>query len=492
MTVMQVQLPTMEDVHSAFISGEDAVVKMVCGLVDVVQALLGHNREQSEKIHRLQNQQAKTSENSSKPPSSDGLQKKPRTVSLRKAGDKANGGQPGHEGHHLKMVDNPDHTAIHKVKTCEKCNQSLGSAIITGYDKRQVYDIPPVRMEVTEHKAEICNCPHCGHLNRAEFPADVTQPAQYGSGVKSYTAYFNNYHLIPLERTAEIIEDVFGHRISEAVVIESNKECAAKVEPAIEKVKEQLISSSVVNFDESGVRVKGKLNWLHVACTPKLTYYMINLKRGQEGMDAAGILPEFIGNAVHDHFNPYFKYESCSHSLCNSHHLRELKFVNEQYEQLWAGEMIELLIEIHKEVENTRPFMGFLALDQLNDFTIRYDKIIEKGLELNPQPEKPVRKKGRVKQSAPKNLLDRLKARKSEVLKFMYDFNVPFDNNQAERDIRMIKVKQKVSGCFRTQEGAIAFCKIRGYISTARKNGHNVIKAIKNALQGKPFILMSV
>lgn len=465
--------PTPADIHNAFISGEEAVCQLVTDLVDTIQ--------------QLQNQISKDSSNSSKPPSSDGLKKKPAPASLRKPSLKPNGGQPGHEGHHLEMVENPEHTVVHQNIICEHCHAPLDHAAVIGHDKRQVFDIPIVHIQATEHLVEICNCPNCGHRNEAAFPADVKQPTQYGPNVRSQAVYFNIQHHIPLERTSEIFEDLYGQRISEAVIIKATEECAVKVEPANQQIKEQLIASDVVNFDETGIRVNGNLQWLNEASTPTLTYYNIHPRRGMEGLDDTGILPVFEGIAVHDHWKPYFKYVNCSHALCNAHHLRELKFVNDQYGQPWAVELIDLLVEINGQVNLSRP-TGCLSPFMINDYESRYDQIIEKGLELNPTPEKIPGKKGRVKQSTPKNLLDRLKTFKPETLKFMHDFRVPFDNNLAERDIRMVKLKQKVSGCFRTQKGAGIFCKIRGYISTARKNSCSAMDAIVKAFQGTPFI----
>ena len=448
-------------------------------------------RKQGKIIEELKDQIAKNSRNSGKPPSSDGYTKKPTNLRrLQKSKGKKKGGQRGHKGVTLEQVKNPDETINCSALKCSHCSCSLENEAVSDYEKRQVFDIPPIEISVTQYQAEIKKCPRCQKETKGLFPQGVTNYVQYGSRIKALASYLNNYHHIPLARTSEIFFDLYNHPLSQTAIMQANQELAQKLEGSIESIREQLIKSLVVQFDETGMRVAGKLNWTHVASTKKLTYYDIHQKRGQEAINDINILPSIKGIAIHDHWKPYLKYENCQHGLCNAHHLRELIFVLERYEQGWTEKMIKHLITIKKEVEKAKERGGEkLSFKLIRKLKEQYEIIIQEGLLCNPLPLKPPKKKrGRPKKSVPRNLLDRLYCYQEEVLAFMYDFNVPFDNNLPERDIRMVKLKQKISGAFRTFEGAKTFCQIRSYISTVRKNSYNVIDAINEAFEDRPLM----
>jgi len=492
MRPMNFRMPTNEDIHTAFKQGEAAVMALFHEVATQVAELAQQLAKQGEVLHELQGRLAKTSHNSSKPPSSDGYGKGKRTTSLRKSGDKPNGGQPGHDGQTLMASEHPDWTLTHEVPSCAHCQVSLQGVEAVGYEERQVFEMPAIRIEVTAHRAEIKVCPACGSANKGAFPEAVTQAVQYGPMVHTWASYFPNQHHIPVERTTEIFDDLVHHRVSEATVLKASEQLDRCIASSTHAVQGMLRAAEVLHVDESGLRVTGKLHWLHGASTDKLTSYEVHAKRGQEAMDDAGILGAFRGTAVHDHWRPYFTYHECAHALCKAHHLRELRFIDTQYQQSWANDMAKLLLEIKAAVEATPEPAMSLSPPELEAFAKRYDEVVQAGFEANPAPrpttEEEVKKRGRPKQPPPVNMLIRLRDFKAQVLAFMSDFRIPFDNNQGERDIRMVKVKQKVSGGFRTLEGAKRFGRIRGYISTARKHAKNVFEAIKDAFDGNPFI----
>ena len=455
-------------------------------LTNRVEFLEAENRELKDEVNELRGKLARNSKNSSKPPSSDGL-KKPQPKSLRKPSGKKPGGQQGHSGARLEMVDQPDHIVSHTVEECQQCGYSLEAVDAAGYRRRQVVDIPPIKLDVTEHRTEIKCCPGCGCRNEAAFPAEVKTSVQYGSRIKSLLVYLNQYQLLPYERTCQLAEDLFAHTISQGTLSNWNAECYRNLESTEEQIRQAILASEVVHFDETGIRQQGKLHWLHVAGTECLTYYGLHARRGTEAMNALGILENYTGCAVHDHWKSYFKY-SCDHSLCNAHHLRELTYLAEQDQQDWAAAMIGLLLEAKEMSEAASE--NCLAEDstELASIRLRYDALIAKGLAQNlPPPQRLEKKKrGRRKQSKAKNLLDRLRDFKAEVLAFLTHPLIPFDNNQGERDIRMAKLKQKISGCFRGENGGKIFSRIRGYVSTLRKNDLEILDGIQSPFNRSP------
>ncbi len=456
-------------------------------LEEEVDRLRAENRE-------LRARLAKNSRNSSKPPSSDGLKKPRRAQSLRPKGRRKLGGVAGHEGDTLVMVDEPDHVVVHAATVCPHCQMDLGETPAMREERRQVFDLPPMRLEVTEHRSEVKRCPHCSAVVKGAFPEHVRGPVPYGPRCKAFLSYLNVYHFIPLDRLGELSADLFGQRPADAVILQANRELQSQVQESVAATRQAIIEAPVVHLDESGIRVKGRLHWLHVASTQTLTSYHVHAKRGQEAMRDGGILPALQGWAVHDGFRSYQAFDQCQHALCNAHHLRELRYIQEQYQQDWAAELTSLLLEMKRAVAQAQDDgLEQLPLEQQQAFERRYDNLLLHGLVMNPPPPSSKEKKrGRRKQSPAKNLLDRLQKYKPQVLAFMCDFKVPFDNNLAERDVRMIKVKQKVSGAFRTLEGAHIFCDIRSYISTVRKQQRPVLQALTDAFLGQPFMLQGI
>ena len=486
---------TREEAQAIYRAGEETVVRVLLAmdarihaLEQQVLALTVRLDASEQRVKHLEDQLTQNSRNSSKPPSSDGF-KKPAPKSLRENSARPSGGQPGHAGQTLAMVENPDRIEPHRVERCEWCDRSLAHRPPEAIEKRQVHDLPHIRLIVTEHQAEMRRC-SCGHLNKAAFPDGVNAPVQYGPGVKAAAVYLKNYQFLPYERTCELLGDFLGCPMSEGTLANLMGECHARLEQPVKQIKKQIAQTPVVQFDESGSRVEKKLWWLHAASTAKATYYDIHPKRGAEALAAIGILPDFGGRAIHDFWKPYFSYD-CAHGLCNAHHLRELIFVHEQHQQDWAETMIDCLLDIKQAVALAKLSTEHLTKACIRDFEARYQSILDDGYAANPLSASPASaetKRGRRKKTKPRNLLERLDEHRLEALAFMYDFRVPFDNNLAERDIRMIKVQQKISGMFRSQEGAKAFCRIRSYISTARKNAMGALEAIARVFTGNPFV----
>jgi transposase len=478
---------TRDEIRRIYAQGESAVIALVEGLLHQLSEHQRALKALQERVEALENQKAKDSHNSSKPPSGDGFGK--RTKSLRTKSERRSGGQQGHPGSTLEWIAEPDFTEVYGVETCQGCGLSLSQTPVQGWELSQVHELPVMRLQVTEHHAEVKCCPHCQTLNRGKFPSGIIRGVQYGSALKGLMVYLSDYQLLPSQRIIELLCDVLGCSISEGTLHNARQRCFEELKPMERQIIESIQTSSVAHFDETGARVKGKLFWLHVASSDRLTYYCMHGKRGQIAMDEMNILPHFKGVSVHDGLKSYAQYD-CLHALCNAHHLRELIFISERYAQPWAQSMIKLLLDIKKQVDESKA-QGLHSLDPdaLHAFEMQYQTILNEGFTANPSiPSDAPKSRGRPKQSPPKNLLDRLQSQQSEVLRFMVDFDVPFDNNQAERDLRMMKLKQKISGGFRSLLGGQFFCRIRGYISTLKKQRHSILAQLRLVFIAKPTL----
>jgi len=440
----------------------------------------------SERISQLEAQLAKDSHNSHLPPSSDRFQRQPK--SLRKKSGKQPGGQAGHGGKTLKLSETPDQVIVHAVDHCQHCQQDLREVASLQVERRQVIDLPPKRVLVIEHQAQQKWCPACHEISLAAFPEDVRAPVQYGAAIGAVGVYLVQQQLLPYERACEVIEDLLGASMSVGTLQALIARCAAQLAPVEQQIKAALSRAEVLHQDETGLYVAGQRQWMHVHATEHLTHYAVHPQRGKAALDAIGILAAFHGVSVHDGWQSYWRF-LCQHALCNVHHLRELTFLEEEQGQVWAAEMKELLLAMKAAVAQARA-EGRSCLHPLEvtDWKARYAALLAEGYQANPpDPPPETAKKGRRKQSSARNLLDRLSKHQQAVLLFLDNFAVPFDNSQAERDIRMVKVQQKVSGCFRSPAGAVAFCRIRGYLSTLRKQGVAVLTALEQALVGHPL-----
>ena len=441
------------------------------------------------RIEILENNQKKDSSNSSKPPSSD-IGKPQRTQSLRTRSGKKPGGQDGHTGETLCFSEAPNEIMVHAIKQCKCCGKSLCGSTILDYECRQVFDIPPIAMQVTEHRSEIKNCPHCHTVTRAAFPAEVTQPVQYGANVQQLAVYFTQYQLLPYGRTSEIFKDLFGHGLSRSFLVNNNHRCAVKLQPFIKSLKATLLNQPLLHCDETGFYFEGQRNWLHTICTDKHTFYAPHVKRGTEAMYDMGVLPFYEGRLMHDFWKPYNEFK-CDHSLCNVHHLRDLTFCHEIEKSSWAGDARQLLLDLHEKVIMAKKNVNATSLSkgQLQYWNKKYDDLMQQGLHTHPIPKKQKGKRGVVKKSKTQNMLERFINCKEQILTFAKNFLIPFGNNLAEQAIRMMKVKQKISGCFRSEKGAKDFADIRSYIATAKKQAIPIIHALNEVIQGRPILM---
>lgn len=476
---------TREEILEVYELGPDAVVSLVQALVGKfetqVQAL-------NERVRELEIRLAKDSRNSHKPPSSDEptfRRKAPK--SLRKRSGKKPGGQPGHTGCTRLQVEKPNAVHPHVPLNCAQCGDDLQGVDARLVQRRQVVDLPPLRLHVHEHQVHDRQCPGCGHTTRAAFPAGVDEPVQYGPAVLGLGVYLQAFQLIPYGRAAGLIGDVFGETFSQGTLARALKRAYAHLEPVEQQIHAGLRQSPSVHFDETGLRIASKRQWVHSAGTPKLTLYRAHAKRGREAIDAIGVLPDYKGVSIHDAYTSYLSYPG-RHALCNAHLLRDLVAVEEETQAAWAPRMGALLLEIKAAAAQARA-SGAAQLEavQTQAFRARYDTLLREGEAAHP-PSPPTGRAGRRKQSPACNLVRRLQKHADRVLAFMYDIAIPFDNNLAERDLRMLKTQQKISGGFRCQGGAEVFCRIRSYISTMRKQRLPLMDALCSVFSGAPML----
>lgn len=428
------------------------------------------------------------SHNSNQPPSLDLPWVKPkRTRSLRKKSGLRVGGQPGHPGVTLQPVATPNRIIEHGTSDCYQCGAPLAAVEPSRFFRRQVFEIENGSLAVVEHRTSTKACPACGDLTKGQFPAGIKAPVQYGASVLSRALYLHLYQLLPVARTQEAMRDLFGCNISQASIQRAARFCSDKLIRCEQRIKQAIRDSAVIGADETGIRINGTNAWVHVARTDSLTHLASHTHRGKAAFNAIGILNQFKGTLVRDGWFSYKWYQQCKHSLCNAHLLRDLTYIGEAKpeHELWTTALAKLLIEIKDAVESARNISQTALDSELHqDFLKRYDALTAKADEsVRGSPEQ--KSTGLTAQK----LLNRFIRNKTEVLRFMSDFAVPFDNNGSERDLRMLKLQQKIAGCFRTTEGVITFCRVRSYLSSVRKQGKDLLAAIESALKGKPVTL---
>jgi transposase-like protein len=435
-----------------------------------------------ERVEKLEQKLATNSRNSSKPPSSDGYNK-PKPKSLRKKGRRKSGGQPGHGGKTLEFSKDPDRIIKHTLLRCPISGESFTEKDIVNIIKRQVFDLPEPKLLVDEHWIyQYRNS--SDRIVTAEVPEGVSAPVQYGKRFQSWLVYLSDYQLVPLNRIRQMCTDLYGYSVSEDTILKARQQCYEHLEGFERQVKEMLGKCAIAHADETGLKISSKNHWLHTLCNERYTFLGIHPKRGYEALEDFGILERFSGRLVHDCWSAYFRLKNCKHSLCNAHLIRELLFAEEELKQPWAKKMKQLLQDGY---DYRKASQGDVANKSKHSWHVRYGRIIAEGYRENPQIDDPPgakKKRGRKKKTKSRNLLERMDKYRDEILAFLWDAQIPFSNNQAEQDVRMVKVKQKISGGFRTVQNAEIFARIRSYISTRHKQGVRAWEALAKAFDG--------
>lgn len=450
-------------------------IKRVVNLEKELVVLREENAQLKLRVKELESMLRSNSNNSSKPPSSDGYQKKP-AFPLKKNGKK--GGQKGHKGRNLQQVENPDEIVKCLPQTCS-CGHVFNSSELELSERRQVFDLPQPRLTITEYQIHKARCPICGKVHRGEAPEEVKAPTQYGNGVKSYVVMLNTLFKLPYNKIQLLFEDLFGFPINASTIFAANEKCYNNLEDSEGVIKKNLITSDVAHADETGLRIEGRLQWLHNLSNNLYTYLFVHSNRGKEAMEGEkSLLSRFSGWLVHDAWGSYFKFTNVKHAMCGAHILRDLQGVIDNEQSKWARVFKKFLLHVYQ-----MPFQERKKREQQIKF--RYMRICLLGEKAEPPP---VKTKGRMKRTSGRNLVERLMKHQKMVLAFAFNQQVPFTNNQAERDIRPAKIKQKISNSFRSFKGAQMYARIEGFISTVRKNNKNVFSELYSTFNGYNFL----
>ena len=470
------------DAYIAQLNQHPDLATLIAPLVAIIEQQAQRIAQLEAELDQLRAQVNQNSQNSHKPPSSEGYRKAP-ALPKTKTGPK--GGQPGHRGNTLTMIEHPDTRDEQRPEHCAGCGHPLIGLEAEAVERRQVFDLPQPRLLVQEYRRPVCVCPGCGHRNQEAFPASVTAPVQYGVGVWTLSTLLHNDYNVPLDKVSQFFADVFGYRLNGATVLSASHRSYQALAESEEGIRKRLMQAPVVHVDETGLRCAGRLHWVHVASTEALTHYFVHAKRGKDALtSSASVLPGYTGHLVHDCWSSYFRFTGAGHSLCGAHLIRELRAQAEQGAP-WAEAMIALLLEAYDQTQQR----GVVAPWQYRQMKQRYFGLLRAGLKWHPPPAAQ-RRRGRKKRGKARSLIWRLIRHHKAVWAFARYAEVPFTNNQAERDLRMVKGKQKVNGGFGTVYGAAVFARIRGFCSTARKQGKHVFKELSRALQEPDYVLI--
>ncbi len=461
--------------------GVESVHEILTRVLLELEELKKENALLRQEIVELKSQINSNSKNSSRPPSSDGY-RKTTSPALPKTNKGVQGGQKGHKGDTLRQSNNPDQIVIVKPSDCS-CGHHFTQSECELSSKRQVFELPKPKLEVTEYQIHTAKCPKCGLTQQGETPKNVTAPVQYGVQAKAFAVILNVHYKMPFKKIQQMFKDLYGYPINESTIYSASKVCYDQLEETEKVIKSKVSESDVAHADESGLRVLGTLHWLHTATTQFFTYLFVHEKRGALALNSEkSVLDKIGGWLVHDCWSSYFKFTGMKHAICGAHILRELQGLIDSGQSPWAKEFHTFLLNLYKTPFNQR-------LDKMEVIKLRYLEICNKGEKQEPPPYKPSGKRGKPKRTKGRNLAERLIREKDAVLAFAFNEEVPFTNNLAERDIRPVKIKMKVSNCFRTLEGAEIYARIESFISTARKNNRNIFEELTKTINGYNFLV---